>query len=322
MFDGRRPDVDEPRRTDGPSGRTVAGGERDFLVRVQRELEDQRDSWRPEIDRLCRGTIQLTMDEDGSRGSPVPGSGRYRGGGQQTAAAGADVVDRRVDSSDFLGAGSSFDAGTNSYVDTATPGGIPIFKAFVDVSEYDPSEVTVTVDKMTNKIVVEAESGAAGGVARSFTQRIQLPRFADDARLIARMNQRGILKLEVPLIYYFPPTDYDLDREGRAKSFVYEVRDDPTDPSRQLMEILVNTGRDVSARDLRVEVADNNRLVVSAERSAAELPSNSNGTSGPGRSNRMVIKRYALPPLADVTAITSRLGSDGRLTILIPIRRK
>jgi hypothetical protein len=284
------------------------------MIRVQRELEDQRDSWKSEIDRLSRSTIQLTLDQDGG-GFDGPGSGRAsRLSGRGYA------PDSPKGNADFLGAGSSFDAGTNSYVDTSS--GIPLFKAFVDVSEFDASEVSVTVDKLSNKIVVEAHQNVdavRGGSAfgRSFTQRIQMPRFADDARLAARMNNRGILKLEVPLIYYFPPSDLDLDRDARAKSFVYEVRDDPTDRSRQLMEILVNTGRDVSARDLRVEVGDANKLIVSAER-----PVGSGGEAGGRAPRRTVIKRYTLPPLADVAGITSRLGSDGRLTILIPIRKK
>jgi len=112
-------------------------------------------------------------------------------------------------------------------------------------------------------------------------------------------------------LYYFPPEDRDIFRDGRAKSFVYEVRDDPTDPSRQLMEILVNTGQDVSADQLRVEVDDAEGLLITAEKST---PS--------GQPRRHIIKHYTLPPFADVDGITSRLGVDGRLTILIPMKRK
>lgn len=119
------------------------------------------------------------------------------------------------------------------------------------------------------------------------------------------------MQLEVPLLYYFPPEERDITRDGRAKSFVYEVRDDPTDPSRQLMEILVNTGQDVGADQLRVEVDGADGLLITAEKQTAS-----------GRPRRRVIKRYTLPPLADVDAITSQLGVDGRLTILIPINRK
>jgi len=121
------------------------------------------------------------------------------------------------------------------------------------------------------------------------------------------------VQLEVPLLYYFPPEERDMTRDGLAKSFVYEVRDDPTDRSRQLMEILVNTGHDVSADQLRVEVDDTDGLLITAEKSTFQ---------GYGQPRRHVIKRYTLPPNADVDAITSQLGVDGRLTILIPIKRK
>lgn len=117
----------------------------------------------------------------------------------------------------------------------------------------------------------------------------------------------------MPLLYYFPPEDRDISRDGRAKSFVYEVRDDPDNPSRQLMEILVNTGQDVGADQLRVEVDDTDGLLITAEKASS---------SGSGPPRRYVIKRYTLPPLADVDGITSRLGVDGRLTILIPLKRK
>jgi len=120
-------------------------------------------------------------------------------------------------------------------------------------------------------------------------------------------------QLEVPLLYYFPPEDRDISRDGRAKSFVFEVRDDPSNRSRQIMEILVNTGRDVGAEELRVEVDDTDGLIISAEKPPS---------SGRGPPRRQLIKRYTLPPMADVDAITSQLGVDGRLTILIPIRRK
>ena len=164
VYDGSR----RPRSvTASNSGATKTGGEREFLVNVQRELEDQRESWRSEIDRLSRSTVQL------------------------------DTADRLPSLEYFPSGGSSSptDAGTNSYVDTSGP--VPLFKAFVDVSEFDANDVHVTVDKLADKIVVQARQPPVGaaGVSRSFTQRVQLPRFADDARLVARMNHRGILKV-------------------------------------------------------------------------------------------------------------------------------
>lgn len=119
------------------------------------------------------------------------------------------------------------------------------------------------------------------------------------------------MQIEVPLIFYFPPSERDSERDGQAKAFVYGVRDDPNDPACQLMEILVNTGHDVSARDLRLEV-DGDRLIVFADVS-----------SRPGGINkeRKVIRRFAMPPTADKDRISSKLGRDGRLSILIPIRK-
>ena len=167
VYDGRH-------RERPPSrGDVASGGERDFLVKVQRELEDQRESWRSEIDRLSRSTVQLDVADRLPSLEYFP-NGAGGGGG---------------------GSSSSSDAGTNSCVDTS--GRVPLFKAFVDVSEFDAGDVRVTVDKLADKIVVQARQPPLGaaGVSRSFTQRVQLPRFADDARLVARMNHRGILKV-------------------------------------------------------------------------------------------------------------------------------
>jgi len=168
VYDGRHRER-PPSRGDPPA----TGGERDFLVKVQRELEDQRESWRSEIDKLSRSTVQLDVADR------LPSLEYFPNGG---------------------GSSSSSDAaGTNSYVDTS--GRVPLFKAFVDVSEFDAGDVRVTVDKLADKIVVQARQPPIGaaGVSRSFTQRVQLPRFADDARLVARMNQRGILKVSALL---------------------------------------------------------------------------------------------------------------------------
>jgi len=168
VYDGRQ----RPRSALASSGADPSrGGERDFLVKVQRELEDQRESWRSEIDRLSRSTVQLDVDDSQPSLEYFPNGG----GGRSSSA--------------------SMEAGANSYVDTT--GAVPLFKAFVDVSEFDADDVRVTVDKLADKIVVQARQSPVGGsaVSRSFTQRVQLPRFADDERLVARMNRRGILKV-------------------------------------------------------------------------------------------------------------------------------
>jgi len=170
VYDGRY----RPRSVTASDGDgTRSGHEREFLVKVQRELENQRESWRSEMDRLARSTVQFDTEDR------LPSLEYFPNGGGS-------------------GSSSSMDAGTNSYVDTS--GAVPLFKAFVDVSEFDPGDVHVTVDKMADKIVVQARQPPVGaaGVSRSFTQRVQLPRFADDERLVARMNHRGILKVRRP----------------------------------------------------------------------------------------------------------------------------
>lgn len=166
VYDGRSRPI-----TPSSSGETrPTGSERDFLVKVQRELEDQRESWRSEIDRLSRSTVQLETEDR------LPSLEYFPNGASGSSS-------------------SSTEAGSNSYVDTS--GRVPLFKAFVDVSEFDAADVRVTVDKLADKIVVQARQPPVGaaGVSRSFTQRVRLPRFADDARLVARMNHRGILKV-------------------------------------------------------------------------------------------------------------------------------
>lgn len=202
------------------------------------------------------------------------------------------------------GESSSMVAKKSSYVDTS--GLEPRFKAFVDIGEFPPSSVTVNVDKISNKIIVEAkQTGAAGSVAKTFTQKVQMPRFADDTRLTARMNRDGILKVEVPLIYYFPQEERNDDK---AKSFVYEVRENPD--GTKTMEILVKPSRDLSIEDIRVGL-ENDKLIVYAER-----------INGSGRSQRQTIKKYTLPENADIDGISSNPTRDGCLTILVPILDK
>lgn len=195
---------------------------------------------------------------------------------------------------------SSMSTTKSSFVDTS--GVEPLFKAYVDVREFPPSSVTVNVDKLTNKVIVEAKQvSGTGSVAKTFTQKVQMPRFADDTRLSARMNREGILKVEVPLIYYFP----EEENGQRTKSFVYEVRKNPD--GSKLIEILVKPGQDLSIDDLRVEL-NNEKLIVSAVKRGAG-----------GASQKCVIKTYTLPENADMRGITSNPTRDGCLTILVPV---
>jgi len=253
---------------DGRGGGGSRSEEKEFLGKVQRELEGQRREWKDEIDRLTSSSL-------------------------------------------MPGAQTTFDALKNSVVDTSS--GRAIFKAFIDVSEFPASSVKVNVDKIANKVVVEAKQTArVGTVAKTFTQRVQLPRFADEQNLVARMNKRGILKVEVPLIYYFPEADQD--DGSKARSFVYEVRTDPHDGSK-VMEILVNPGREFSTRDLNIEMADNDKMQIWAKKLMGSVGS----LSPTGEGERTLIKQYTLPANADIGAITTRRNRDGCLAILVPI---
>ena len=129
-------------------------------------------------------------------------------------------------------------SGATNYVDTSS--GNPIFKAYVDVSEYPPQGLNVTIDKLESKLIVTANRGTEpGNVTRSFTQKVQLPRYADDQRVRTRLNKEGILTIEVPLLFYFDP------EKKQSKSFINQVRTQP-DGSKSL-EILVNVGAEVRA---------------------------------------------------------------------------
>ncbi len=240
--------------------------ERKFLKKVQHELEEQREEWKDEINRLEKGSLLPT---------------------------GSLPKDAHVE-------------GTNSFVDTSS--GIPTFTALFDVKGFSPKNITVNVDKLTNKCIVQCHKrDTYGAVTRTFTHKIQLQRFTDDERLTSHLSKSGVLKLEVPLVYYFP-TDKKNPGSRDVKSFVYEVRKDQD--GGQTLEILVNTGPGVRAKDLHVQVTDDNVLLVLAEH-----------TDDRGRRGRKLIKKYTLPDMADVDRTRSRLGKDGRLVILVPVKR-
>ena len=251
--------------------------EKKFLRKVQRELEDQRTIWEPEVNELVGSMTRM----------PKPSSG---------------------------GDGLSSPQGESSYVDTSH--GKPIFKAFVDMKGYPAKSITVNVDNLTNKVIVSAmHSPGANGVTRTFTQKIALPRFADDQALTSRLSKSGTLKIEVPLMYYFPQPDDAKARDRKAKSFVYQVEkpsggaDGP-----RVLEILVNTGAEYRARELKVLVEDDSKLVILGEKQTHDRRGAAAGVQ------RKLIKQYSLPGLADVDKITSKLGKDGRLQVNVPLK--
>ncbi|ELU09183.1 hypothetical protein CAPTEDRAFT_202797 [Capitella teleta] len=241
----------------------VQGGKR-FLRKVQHELEEQRQEWKSEVERMLQGSQKLqTLPKNSQTG------------------------------------------GSNTFVDTS--GVEPIFTAFFDMSEFPPNRISVTIDKLQNKVVVQAmQASRAGNMSKSFTQKVQLPRFSDEHRLTSKLSKKGILKVEVPLMYYFAN---DADKSKKAKSFVNEVKTNPK-TGKQSLEILVNTDPDIRSKDLHVQV-DDGKLVISAD----VISSRS------GKSKRKLIKQYTLPALANPDKIRSRLGKDGRLAITVPLRR-
>ena len=185
--------------------------------------------------------------------------------------------------------------------------GSPIFKAFFDVSEYPKKGIAVSVDKIQNKIIVKGtQAGGMGTLTRTFTQKVQLPKFADDQRMKTKLAGNGILKVELPLIYYFPEEKTTV---RKPRSFVNEIR--TRKDGSQVLEILVNAGSNVKARDLKVHVTEENELVITAEKEARNGSVTSN-----------TVKRYTLPSFADLDRITSKLGKDGRLMVRVPLKRK
>jgi len=137
-------------------------------------------------------------------------------------------------------------------------------------------------------------------------------------------------QVEVPLLYYFPGADSaQTSAKDKARAFVYEVRDDPRDATRQIIEIVVDGGRDFMLSELRVDV-DNDRLVISGERSSktsrrsgsrSSLNNDDKGSDDDDDNGRQMIKQYTLPARSDVASITARRSDDGRLSILVPVRR-
>jgi len=130
-------------------------------------------------------------------------------------------------------------------------------------------------------------------------------------------------------LYYFPGADSaPTSSHDKARAFVYEVRDDPRDTTRQIIEIVVDSGRDFVLSDVHVDV-EGDRLVISGERSKSRRSNSRSSLNEDDRTeaamddeeNRQLIKQFSLPARSDVAAITSRRCDDGRLSILVPVRR-
>ncbi len=271
---GYRQSRSPPRRADNMDAYVVATTsrgqppkEKKFLKKVQHELEQQRGHWKDEVEKMADS---FTLKNK--------------------------VSTRELQSPD------NPDTNSNSYVDHSS--GYPVFKAFVDVSDYPASGLDVSIDNLENKVVVKAAKRGADGITRSFTQKVQLPRYADDKRLVTKLSREGVLRVEVPLMFHFQP------EKKKSKSFINQVVTKP-DGSKYI-EVLVNVGHDTNAWNLRVLVDEKDQLLVMADKNV-EYP------DGEVKKASKLIKRYILPQNAIVGGIKSKLGRDGRLMVTIPL---
>ena len=270
------------RRADTMDGRHYGGGpsragqdmyythppkDKKFLKKVQHELDEQRGQWKDEVERL---TDSFALKNK--------------------------ITSRELQNN------SGTDAGNNSFIDHST--GSPIFKAFVDVSDYPPRGIDVSVDSLENKVVVKASKRGADGVMRSFTQKVSLPRYSDADRISTKLSKEGILRVEVPLLFYFQP------EKKKSKSFINQVVTNP-DGSKYI-EVLVNVGHDTHHWNLKILVNDNDELLIMYEKEQ-EQP------NGQVKKIRKLIKKYILPKFAIASGIKSKLARDGRLVVTVPL---
>ncbi len=255
----------------GHSAHGAPPKEEKFLKKVQHELEEQRGHWKDEVEKMADGF-----------------TGR-----------GSGYVPPELKSHN--GAGGN-DSPNNSYVDTSSGG--PVFKSFVDMSGYPPQGIDVSVDSIENKVVIKAQKRGADGIMRSFTQKVQLPRYSDESRVSTKMSKEGVLRIEVPLLFYFQP------ERKKSKSFINQVVTKPD--GSKFVEVLVNVGHDIQPWNLRVFVSEDDELMIVSEVEKEY-------TNGQTKKVRDVIKRYKLPKHADINEIRSKLGRDGRLMVTVPL---
>jgi len=265
-----------PRTTRQPKQVKYPKGE--FLREVQEELESRRSEWKGEVEKMIDGLTIKNMYDNASRRNGSVMSDGFNGTTGSTP---------------------------NSYVDTSS--GTPMFKAFVDVSDYPLQSVNLTVDKLENKLVVTAKKqDLPGRPGHTFKQKVSLPRFADDQRIKTKLNKGGVLTIEVPLIHYFEP------EKKKAKSFINQIK--RNQDGTKSVEILVNIGHDIKPWEVKVGVNKEGELLIRTEKETML-------SNGDTKRTRQLIKRYILPMGADVKQISSNMGKDGRLSVNVPIIR-
>ena len=76
---------------------------------------------------------------------------------------------------------------------------LPKFRASVDVSLFTSpsSTIDVSVNSLTQKVVVEAYTDPAEGPVKTLKQNITLPRFADENNIEHKINSDGILEVSI-----------------------------------------------------------------------------------------------------------------------------
>jgi len=79
---------------------------------------------------------------------------------------------------------------------------LPKFRANVDVSLFTSpsSTINVSMNPLTQKLLVEAFTDPSEGPVRTLRQNITLPRFADEKKIEHRVNSDGILEVDVVLL--------------------------------------------------------------------------------------------------------------------------
>jgi len=80
---------------------------------------------------------------------------------------------------------------------------LPKFRAAVDVSLFTApsSTINVSVNPVTQKLLVEASTDPTEPPVRTLRQNITLPRFADEKNIEHKVNSDGILEVIVIVLF-------------------------------------------------------------------------------------------------------------------------
>ncbi|ELU06805.1 hypothetical protein CAPTEDRAFT_21201 [Capitella teleta] len=204
------------------------------------------------------------------------------------------------------------------------------FNVSFDVSQFDPSEISVKTEGQ--KLLVHAkheETGNGRNVSREFSRQVDVPTHVDPNKLICTLSSDGILQVEAPV----SAPEYDRIRDRMDAPVIHQ---DPTprpslpamatmpatsssnffpgsktkeqDASR-MFKISVEIGGEFQPQDLNIKTVDK-RLVVHARHEEKKA----------GRSSCQEFSReFDLPENVDPNLVTASLSDDGKLLIEAPI---